>query len=239
VIIRLTIATVSLLLLASLAFSQMKYSRPKSQSATPTPTPTPVPQQRNVTSSQPRAKNLPTPTPVPQYRPGTISPQFAPKPSPTPLPRTMQPTVQPRTATTQTVVRPTAAPAQPPTRSQSTAFMPSKATPAPIQPKFGATPAPIQPKPTPPPPPPPDVKAYVDRQIASSQDKKFHFPMKGKELALTPFFFWPQKTTAPGVTSTYIDMKTDNGSIYTIEFLTNGAQVSGIRIHRVNGEGVR
>jgi hypothetical protein len=108
-----------------------------------------------------------------------------------------------------------------------------------IPPKVTSTPAPMPMKPTPTPPPPPDVNAYLDKQVASSKDQKFHMTVNGKDLALTPFHVWPQKSTGPGSTSTCIDMRSDEGRVYDIDFLTTGAQVSSIRIHRVNGEAVR
>jgi hypothetical protein len=158
---------------ASIAFSQMKYSRANSQRPTPTPTPktTPVPAQ----------------SPAPQQRT----------------------TSAPRT------------------------------TPAPLQQKALPTPAPTVAKPTPTPVPPPDVKAYLDRQVANSKDKKFHMTVNGKDLALTPFHVWAQKSTGVGSTSTCIDMKSDDGRIYDIDFVTTSAQVSGIKIHKINGEALR
>jgi hypothetical protein len=107
-------------------------------------------------------------------------------------------------------------------------------SPAPAQ-----RPAPTQAKPTPTPVPPPDVKAYLDRQLASSKDKKFHMTVDGTDLALTPFHVWAQKSTGPNSTSTCIDMKSDEGRIYDIDFVTTGAQVTGIKIHRINGEAGR
>src|ERR1700757_5070821 len=108
-----------------------------------------------------------------------------------------------------------------------------------IRPKFGGTPAPPPKKPPPTPPPPPDVKAYLDRQIATSKDQKFHMNVNGKDLALTPFHVWPQKTTGFNTTATAISMRSDEGSVYDIEFSTAGAQVTGIRISRINGESLR
>lgn len=160
-ITRIIVSTVASLFVASIAFSQMKYSRPRSPSATPSPTP----QQR--TTSAPRA------------------------------------------------------------------------TPAPVQQKAPPTPAPTVAKPTPTPVPPPDVKAYLDRQLASSKDKKFHMTVNGKDLALTPFHVWAQKSTGANSTSTCIDMKSDDGRIYDIDFVTTGPQVTGITIHKINGEAVR
>ena len=160
---------------ASIAFSQMKYSRANSQKPTPTPTPT-----SKTTAVQAQS-------PAPQQRT----------------------TSAPRT------------------------------TPAPLQQKALPTPAPTVAKPTPTPVPPPDVKADLDRQVANSKDKKFHMTVNGKDLALTPFHVWAQKSTGTNSTSTCIDMKSDDGKIYDIDFVTTGAQVSGIKIHKINGEALR
>ena len=110
-------------------------------------------------------------------------------------------------------------------------------SPAPAQSRPTATPA--QSKPTPTPVPPPDVKAYLDRQVANSKDKKFHLAVNGKDLALTPFHVWAQKSTGADSTSTCIDMKSDDGRIYDIDFVTTGPQVTSIRIHKINGESLR
>src|SRR5438093_3318003 len=111
--------------------------------------------------------------------------------------------------------------------------------PAPTQSRPTATPTPTQAKPTPTPVPPPDVKAYLDRQVATSKDKKFHFTVNGKDLALTPFHVWAQKSTGANTTSTCIDMRSDDGKIYDIDFVTTGPQVTSIKIHRINGESLR
>jgi hypothetical protein len=180
-ITRIIVSTVASLFVASIAFSQMKYSRANSQKPTPTPTPkTTALQTQPPTSSQ-------KPTPAAQQRI-----KWAPR-----------------------------------------------TTPAPLQQKASPTPAPTVAKPTPTPVPPPDVKAYLDRQVASSKDKKFHMTVNGKDLALTPFHVWAQKSTGPNATSTCIDMRSDEGRIYDIDFVTTGAQVSGIRIHKINGEALR
>src|SRR5882724_4331721 len=159
-ITRIIVSTVASLFVASIAFSQTKYSRLR--------TPSPTPQQKTAP--------VQTPSPPPQQRT----------------------TSAPRTA-----------------------------------------PAPTVAKPTPTPVPPPDVKAYLDRQVANSKDKKFHLSVNGKDLALTPFHVWAQKSTGADSTSTCIDMKSDDGRIYDIDFVTTGAQVTGIKIHRINGEALR
>jgi hypothetical protein len=145
-ITRIIVSTAASLFVASIMFSQMKYSRPNSQAPTPTPKTTPV--------------------------------------------QTQAPAPPRRTTTT------------------------------PIQPRPTSTPGPTQAKPTPTPVPPPDVKAYLDGQVANSKDKKFHLTVNGKDLALTPFHVWAQKSTGADSTSTCIDMKSDDGRIYDIDFVT-------------------
>ena len=130
------------------------------------------------------------------------------------------------------------APSPTPAATQSPAPA-QRPSPAPAQSRPTATPAPAQSKPTPTPVPPPDVKAYLDRQVANSKDKKFHFTVNGKDLALTPFHVWTQKSTGADSTSTCIDMKSDDGRIYDIDFVTTGPQVTSIKIHRINGESLR
>jgi len=63
--------------------------------------------------------------------------------------------------------------------------------------------------------------------------------VNGKDLALTPFHVWPQKSTGANSTSMSISMRSDDGRVYDIEFVTTGAQVTAIRIQRINGEAVR
>jgi hypothetical protein len=132
----------------------------------------------------------------------------------------------------------TPVPAQSPAPQQRTTSAP-RTTAAPLQQKATPAPAPTVAKPTPTPVPPPDVKAYLDRQVANSKDKKFHMTVNGKDLALTPFHVWAQKSTGPNSTSTCIDMKSDDGKIYDIDFVTTGPQVSGVKIHKINGEALR
>jgi len=203
-ITRIIVSTVASLFVASIAFSQMKYSRANSQKPTPTPTPTPTAQQKIVPASA----------------------QIPAKQSPTPPQRAMP-------AATQSKATPVAAQNQPnqmpPTRTLATS----------VQPKASPTPAATAAKPTPTPVPPPDVQAYLDRQVANSKDKKFHMTVNGKDLALTPFHVWAQKSTGADSTSTCIDMRSDDGRIYDIDFVTTGPQVTGIKIHKINGEALR
>src|SRR5467141_3485204 len=46
------------------------------------------------------------------------------------------------------------------------------------------------------------VKGYLDSQIASSKDKKFHVALNGKDLALTPVKFGEEKKVGGGKSST-------------------------------------
>src|SRR5947199_3437278 len=205
-ITRIITVIVAASFVASTAFSQMRYSRPKSSTRSPTPTP--------------------TPTATPQQRMAPTSAQILPKTSPSGKSGTAQ--------TQQFIPARKATPA--PTPPGLAAMQRTVAT---QQPKLAPTPAPTPLKPTPTPVPPPDVKAYLDRQIANSKDKKFHFTVNGRDLALTPFHVWAQKSTGADTTSTCIDMKSDDGRIYDIDFVTTGPQVTSIRIHKINGESLR
>jgi hypothetical protein len=168
----------------------------------------------------------PTPTATAQQKIVPVSAQIPAKQSPTPPQRAMQAAAQPKAT-------PMVA------QNQPKQMPPTRTVAASIQPKAPPTPAPTQAKPTPTPVPPPDVKAYLDRQVASSKDKKFHFTVNGKDLALTPFHVWAQKSTGSNTTSTCIDMKSDDGRIYDIDFVTTGPQVTSIKIHKINGESLR
>jgi hypothetical protein len=226
---RIIFSTVVSAFVASIAFGQMKYSRPRSASPTPTPTPAqlipaqetpPAPPSPKPTAA-PRIIATPTParpTPVPRITQAPMQTKMMPttpaagQAKPTPLPRTMS--------------------MQSPTPSQ-------RMTSTTIQARPAATPVPVVVKPTPTPVPPPDVKAYLDRQVASSKDQKFHMTINGKDLPMTPFHVWRQKEAGPNMTSTCVDMRGDDGRVYDIDFVTMGAQVSGIRIHKINGETLR
>jgi hypothetical protein len=192
-ITRIIVSTVASLFVASITFSQMKYSRANSQKPTPTPTPTTTPAQAQ--SPAPPRRAMPAAT---QSKATPVAAQNQPKQMPPP--RTFATSVQPKAS-----------------------------------PTLAATVA----KPTPTPVPPPDVNAYLDRQVANSKDKKFHMTVNGKDLALTPFHVWAQKSTGADSTSTCIDMRSDDGRIYDIDFVTTGPQVTGIKIHKINGESVR
>src|SRR2546423_398383 len=213
-IARIVIAAVGCLFIATIAFGQTKYGASRSASPAPTPTPTPALQPVPGLNKSQLQGRRPSPAPTP----GKAIPQMR----ATPAPMQAKPTPQPRTMPTPIQGRATPAP--------RAASMPAQAQ---------TTPAPIPAKPTPTPVPPPDIKTYLGHQLASSKDKKFHFTVNGKDLALTPFHVWMQKSTGPNTTSTCIDMTSDEGRVYDIDFLTAGSQVSAVRIHTINGETVR
>jgi hypothetical protein len=80
------------------------------------------------------------------------------------------------------------------------------------------------------------VKGYLDEQIANSKDKKFHVALNGKDLALTPVTFRPEQKLGGGKGTMAVDMKTADGKIYEIDFVTSGGQVSGAKVGKVNGK---
>lgn len=218
---RIFLVTLTAFFVVPFAFGQMKYSRSRASSPTPSPTASPTPQQKMYVQPLSNQK----PAFIPSQKPGSVPTQ---SPAPAQVQGKQMPAQQPRATQM----------AQPKAGAFSARVQPTPAL-AVIPPKAAATPAPIPVKPTPTPVPPPDVKAYLDKQIASSKDQKFHMNVNGKDLALTPFHVWSQKSTGVGTTSTSIDMRSDEGKVYDIEFVTTGSQVSSIRIHRINGEAVR
>src|SRR6266404_5318687 len=208
--------------IASIAVGQMKYSRSRSQQS-PTPTPTPlqvIPPKEAAVRSQPQR---PTPTPTPSRQTFGQPRSAMQKPTPIPTPA-KQAYLQPQKPTQKT-----AATLPSPQQTFRQTQVPPQAM----------TPAPLPAKPTPTPVPPPDIQAYLDRQLASSKDRKFHLNANGKDLPLTPFHVWRQKEIGPSSTSTCVDMRSDEGRVYDIDFVTTGKDVTGIKVHRINGEVVR
>jgi hypothetical protein len=80
------------------------------------------------------------------------------------------------------------------------------------------------------------VKGYLDSQIASSKDKKFHVALNGKDVALTPLKFHEEKKLGGSKSSTAVDMKAADGKIYEIDFVSSGDQVTGASVGKVNGK---
>jgi hypothetical protein len=80
------------------------------------------------------------------------------------------------------------------------------------------------------------VKGYLDSQIASSKDKKFHVALNGKDLALAPVKFGAERKLGGGKSSTGVDMKGADGKIYEIDFVSSGGQVTGASVGKVNGK---
>jgi hypothetical protein len=75
------------------------------------------------------------------------------------------------------------------------------------------------------------AKDYLDNQIASSKDKKFHLPFNGKDVPLTPVKFHEEKKLGGGKSSTAVDMKGSDGKLYEVIFLSSGGQPTGAKIH--------
>jgi len=80
------------------------------------------------------------------------------------------------------------------------------------------------------------VKGYLDSQIASSKDKKFHVALNGKDLALTPVKFHEDQKLGGNKSSTAVDMKSADGKIYEVDFVSSGGQVTGASVGKVNGK---
>jgi hypothetical protein len=83
---------------------------------------------------------------------------------------------------------------------------------------------------------PQGVKGYLDQQLASSKDKKFHVSLNGKDVALSPMKFHEEKKLGGGKGATAVDMKGADGKIYEIDFVTTGGQVTGASVAKVNGK---
>src|SRR5438874_13827452 len=83
---------------------------------------------------------------------------------------------------------------------------------------------------------PQGVKGYLDSQIASSKDKKFHVALNGKDRALTPIKIREEKKLGGGKSSTPVDMKGTDGKVYEIDFVSSGGQVTGASVGKVNGK---
>jgi hypothetical protein len=80
------------------------------------------------------------------------------------------------------------------------------------------------------------VKGYLDQQLASSKDKKFHVALNGKDLALTPIKFGAERKLGSGKSSTAVEMKGADGKIYEIDFVLSGNQVTSASVGKVNGK---
>jgi hypothetical protein len=83
---------------------------------------------------------------------------------------------------------------------------------------------------------PQGVKGYLDQQLATSKDKKFHVSLNGKDVALTPVKFHDEKKLGGNKSSEAVDMKGADGKIYEIDFVLSGNQVTGASVGKVNGK---
>jgi hypothetical protein len=83
---------------------------------------------------------------------------------------------------------------------------------------------------------PQGVKGYLDSQMASSKDKKFHVALNGKDLALTPVKFHQEQKLGGNKSATAVDMKSADGKVYEIDFVTSNGEVTGASVGKVNGK---
>ena len=83
---------------------------------------------------------------------------------------------------------------------------------------------------------PQGVKGYLDQQLATSKDKKFHVALNGKDLALSPVKFHEERKLGGNKSSAVVDMKSADGKIYEIDFVLSGNQVTGASVGKVNGK---
>jgi len=77
---------------------------------------------------------------------------------------------------------------------------------------------------------PQGVKGYLDQQLASSKDKKFHVSMNGKDVALTPVKFHEEKKGGGNKSAQAVDMKAADGKIYQINFALSNNQVTSASV---------
>jgi hypothetical protein len=83
---------------------------------------------------------------------------------------------------------------------------------------------------------PQGVKGYLDQQLATSKDKKFHVSLNGKDVALAPVNFHGEKKLGGSKTSEAVDMKAADGKIYEIDFVLSDNQVTGASVGKFNGQ---
>ena len=83
---------------------------------------------------------------------------------------------------------------------------------------------------------PQGVKGYLDQQLTTSKDKKFHVSLNGKDVALSPVKFYEEKKIGGNKSSAAVDMKGTDGKIYEINFVLSGNQVTGASVGKVNGK---
>jgi hypothetical protein len=83
---------------------------------------------------------------------------------------------------------------------------------------------------------PTGVKGYLDSQIASSSDKKFHVSLNGKDVPLAPVRYHAETKLGGGKGAMAVDMKGTDGKLYEIDFVTSGGQVTGAKVGKVDGK---
>ena len=82
---------------------------------------------------------------------------------------------------------------------------------------------------------PQGVKGYLDQQLATANDKKFHVSLNGKDLALTPIKIH-EEGKGSGKATVPVEMKGADGKTYEIDFTMSNGQVTGARVGKVNGK---
>ena len=79
---------------------------------------------------------------------------------------------------------------------------------------------------------PKGVKGYLEQQLATSKDKKFHVSLNGRDAALTPVNFHAEKKLGGNRASEAVDMKAADGKIYQIDFVLSDNQVTSASVAR-------
>jgi hypothetical protein len=80
------------------------------------------------------------------------------------------------------------------------------------------------------------VKGYLDSQMASSKDHRFHMSVNGRDLALTPVRYHDEQKAGGSKSLTAVDLKGADGQSYEMNFITSGGVVTDGKIVKINGK---
>jgi hypothetical protein len=83
---------------------------------------------------------------------------------------------------------------------------------------------------------PQGVKGYLDSQMASSKDKKFHVSLNGKDLALTPVRIHEERKIGGNKSAAAAEMQGADGKTYEIDFVLSGGVVRSASVGKLNGQ---
>jgi hypothetical protein len=83
---------------------------------------------------------------------------------------------------------------------------------------------------------PQGVKGYLDSQMASSKDKKFHVSLNGKDLALTPVRIHEERKIGGNKSAAAAEMKGADGKTYEIDFVLSGGVVRSASVGKLSGQ---